>query len=632
MITEYLGSGLKAATRLGADFLRRTAFVSAGIWILLLVGLMVGAGPLWTSFHRPAHLTEIAAESGSAAISFWGLPTVNHPGTRIAYAQTTETGLGIFVNDLAAGKTRLINEYKETNPMPGIGEFGLLPWSPDDASFAYTRNLRVYLTSNPDDMLQEIIVCHADTGVETVACQFAGRARWPTANSFFSWLSPDAFVYLDGRQQLHLVQRQVPGGWNDTLRLANSPALNAPVSCLTTMSNNEVIWLQGNTLWQFDVSSSNAPVKYFEPPMANAAMGNITRISYSPETGQFLLNCLSNKETSLWRLAPGGASPENPQRLQIILANRDVSWINGGKGFAYVSENQKKYTLMVQPDLLEGSITRIKLSTDANSFFSQGYTMSFTPEVGGRRLLIPTVVSNEFAPSIWEYDLESATMHCVAPYPERHWLPTVSLSPISGTITLPSGRKTASNIYFPADFDRHQKRRYPLVMANPYLDRYANAFASCGVIYVTSGGGAEMQGADEQKWEEDTWEFYQYLAGTSFVDTRRVFLAGDSRETVAISKFLLAHSSPWKGVILLNPSELPDIQALAANWRVPKILLGAGSRESYNQKRFQAYQENASKAGIRVDVSIQEGADHFYISQKSNCERMVSVMNFIFDD
>ncbi len=190
---------------------------------------------------------------------------------------------------------------------------------------------------------------------------------------------------------------------------------------------------------------------------------------------------------------------------------------------------------------------------------------------------------------------------------------------------MPSGRKTKFKLYLPADFDRHQQRRYPLIMSNGFLDQFAGAFANCNVIYATGDG------TQTENWADYYWELYQYLAGASFVDANRVFLGGDSAETHAISQFLLAHPNSWKGVILSNPSELPDLRALALGQQAPKLQISAGSRE-IQAERFNKYLQDASKVGIRVDVGIQEGANHFYISQKSNRERFENMKNFIFND
>jgi hypothetical protein len=199
-----------------------------------------------TSCQRPAHVSQTAAECGSTG-SFWGLPAVNHAGTRIAYAQATENGLGIFMNDVATGNSQLISEFMESNTVPSIGEFGVLAWSPDDASFAYTRNLHIY-GGDVSEWSQEIVVCDARTGAETVAVSFPGRAKWPTADSFFTWLSADAFAYVNSDQELHLAQNQ-GGRWVDTLRFAPPPATNDPAPFITATASNGIVWLQGNILW-----------------------------------------------------------------------------------------------------------------------------------------------------------------------------------------------------------------------------------------------------------------------------------------------------------------------------------------------------------------------------------------------
>src|SRR6202034_4556204 len=122
MLEKYFESGRKRGSAWAGKILRSAAFVSARVWIIVLVLLVVSARPVLTLSQRPAHLSETAAECGSGG-SFWGLPTVNHAGNRIAYAQATEAGLGIFLNDLMTGKSQMISEFMESNSVPGIGEF-----------------------------------------------------------------------------------------------------------------------------------------------------------------------------------------------------------------------------------------------------------------------------------------------------------------------------------------------------------------------------------------------------------------------------------------------------------------------------------------------------------------------------
>jgi hypothetical protein len=169
------------------------------------------------------------------------------------------------------------------------------------------------------------------------------------------------------------------------------------------------------------------------------------------------------------------------------------------------------------------------------------------------------------------------------------------------------------------------------MIANQYMDAYASAFADCGVIYVTVGSGAHETGPAEEQWESDAWEFYKYLAGTSYVDTRRIFLGAACAETVGLSKFLLTHPSSWKGIVLMDFIQLPDLNVLAHGGHSPKILISAGLKNS-DSAHFYPYQTEACKLGVEVKLSLLEGTAHPYISQRSIRERLESVMNFIYEN
>ena len=169
------------------------------------------------------------------------------------------------------------------------------------------------------------------------------------------------------------------------------------------------------------------------------------------------------------------------------------------------------------------------------------------------------------------------------------------------------------------------------MIANQYMDAYASAFADCGIIYVTVGSGAHETGPAEEQWESDAWEFYKYLAGTSYVDTKRIFLGAACAETGGLSKFLQTHPSPWRGIILMDFIQPPDLNVLAHCGHPPKILLSAGSQNNQSESLYN-YQAEACKLGIRVEFSLLKGTGHPYISQRSIRERLESVMNFIYDN
>jgi hypothetical protein len=631
MIEKYFGAGRKAGVKWGGKTLRGLAFIPAGIWIIILVILLIGARPVWTLIQRPAHLQEIAAECGSGLISFWGLPTANRAGTKIAYAQTTENGLGIFLNDLNTGASQLVHEYKEPGVLPGMELFTMLPWSPDDAWFGYTYNLHG-LKLEPDQT-QEIVICDAKTGAETIACSFPDHLHYPTPDSFFSWLSPHSFVYVNHQNELHLAQRRTDGAWRDMVRLQTSQLGDTPVSFIMDLPGNNVVWLQGNAFWRLDVSSSNAPVKFFDLSTNIPELKKVTQVSYSRETGRYLLNCLgSNNAATLWQLTPAGSSSENLSQIQPENAAWGGKWIKRGDGWAYVSQSEPGHdTLVIQTNFSIASTTRTEFSVDLSSYYSQGFKVSFTPAASGKRLFIPGIFNNEIVPSIWEYDLDSLSLRPVVPAPRYPLLHARDDRLLRLTMTLPSGHTTGYEIQFPPDFDRHQKRRYPVIIANQYMDAYARTFADCGIIYVTVGSGVHEIGPEEEQWESDVWEFYKYLAGTPYVDTRRIFLGAACAETGRISKFLSAHPSPWKGIVLLDEIKLPDLNIFAFCGHPPKILLSAGSQNGQSALLYD-YQTEACKVGINVELSILGGTGHPYISQRSIRERLESVMNFIYDN
>ena len=599
--------------------LRPIALVAAEIWIVIAVVLLLGMRPVWTFIHRPAHLNETAAECGSVG-TFYGLPTMDRVGTRMAYVQTTENGVGIFLRDNTTGKTQSVQEYQERDTPVFASRFSMLPWSPDDASFAYTRNVS---KGNVITEKQEIVICHVGRGkTESIPCEVVTElAWWPTANSFFSWLTSDAFVYVGRRQELHLVQKHADEQWKDTVRLVASQSTNVP-TYITAISSNDIVWQQGQSLWHFNLNSSNAPVEFYQTSTNDFALASVTPVSYSPETGQILLSCLGKEDESLWQLTPGSSPSKKPRQINSARSIRESKWINGGKGYAYVCQMKKNRILVVQPDA----------ASKPFSLFLNGDVMSFTTSPNGKRLFIWGVTSNELARSLWEYDIGLGSLKCVAAGSDKPLQFAKNIALLRGTMTSPSRQAIKLRLYLPADFDRRQQRRYPLVIGGPYLINYGPAFANCGIIYAS----VTRNGVDNEtmnKWEGETWEYHDYLAEMPFVDSGRVFLGMSSAETSALDNFISKHPNAWQGVILLNPSKLPDVEGLVSGSHALRILISAGTLEGEeNTRKIRTFQETALKNGVKVEVYIQPDAGHNFTSKSPMTERMLEIMHFVLAD
>lgn len=614
MLEKWIEKGTNSfSNRYGAG-LRRAFLIPARAWILVLILLLVSAKPVLNSMRKPAHLRETIAECVSAA-SFYGVPTVDQTGKRLAYWRDTATGKGLFVYDSFAGKSRLIREFEQGTDPPDSRRSCLLPWSSDENSFAYT-----YCVGPMEDNVQEMLIWNAATG-ETDVIHSDVIARMPTANSFFSWVTSDSFVYFDAELKLHQVRKRETGNWEDSICVTLPPGQKAP-SFVTAVSTTQIVWLQDNTLWTLNMAPARVPQKYCE--FDTNKLGAITGISYSQPAARFLLSCQKKEGGLLWSL-PVDDSSASPLLIKTNWSIRNAVSLNGIKGFAYVDQKRRFQELTVQAGT----------AADPIRLFTRGEVAGMAPSGDGSKLFVLGVTSNDFAPGIWKYDVAAASLDCILPGLEHPKYATRSVS-MDGQLVLASGRKIPFFLTLPPHFDRHQNRRYPLVLAGTYLG-YNTIFANCDVIhaYVTRPNWDDNA---VEKWKEDTWELYQYLANAPFVDKDRVFLGSVSAETQVIHDFLIQHPDSWRGVMLLNPTVLPDLATLGSARHAPAILISAGTMEggkeagAENEKRFKWYQEAAAKVGVRVDVFMEPGADHAFVSQQAIGDRMRCLMNFIFED
>jgi hypothetical protein len=574
--------------------------VPAKVWIVILVGSLLCARPVWTSLHRPAHLNEIAAECGSVNF-FIRLQIPDPAGTRIVYRCNTENGIGVFLYDDATGKSQLI----DTNRARMLG------WSPNGSSFAYVRTLVAPATP-------VLVICYPATGkTELIPCALASWNPWPNTDPICAWLTSDSFVYFVDPMELHWVRKQTDGQWIDTVQSATSEVKTTPLF-LTALSDHTIAWSQNNTLWTLEVTSSLPSVELFRLQNVNTGGGVLTSAPYSPENRQFLLGRAGMGIESLWRLTPGDSSPENPSLLTTDRVIRGAKWINGGKGYAYLRQDGSLVSdgpLVVQEDL----------SAKPVILFPTGNATHFGVSPNGNRLFIVGVASNEFAPSLWKYDVASASLQCIKAYSERPLRFVRRFGFTHQTIISSSGRKISFDVDGPPGFMSGHHRRYPLVFLTSWTGEFASPFANCGVV------SAWVQRND--KWGDDMLEVYKSLTEAEMVDAKRVFICTASAETPEIGDFCSKHPSLWKGIIILNPVGFSDARALTSGCRTPKLLISAGQEEGQgNAEQIRKYQEEAAKVGVESEVYIQPGEGHSFQSQSGKSERMQEVMNFIFDN
>jgi len=366
--------------------------------------------------------------------------------------------------------------------------------------------------------------------------------------------------------------------------------------------------------------SAQSPLVWREP-----GMSNLTGFSYSKATGQFLLSQSENGQVSLWRYDPPAAQPDRLTRLVDAKALYGAQWM-GANRYAYGSRQPK-----------QGGIVLAGPPRPENTRLFQGGNIDwFEVSPNGAKLLILGTVSNEPAAGIWQYDLASGQLQAAvagsshpSPYAE-------SLRPFHGQFRLRSDRTVDCTIYPPSHFDHRKK--YPLVLGNTFFGDelyrfqgplWAPALASGGAYVVIINRGTWW--GDIELWQENVMGVYHALADDPCIDTRQVYLFAASAETAYLDECATKNPGLWKGLILLNPGDLPDFSKSPMFSARPKILISAGSEE-HEEARLKGYQADALSYGVLVDYIVHPGEPHHLVGNAAQLERTQAMMHFVFEE
>ena len=205
--------------------------------------------------------------------------------------------------------------------------------------------------------------------------------------------------------------------------------------------------------------------------------------------------------------------------------------------------------------------------------------------------------------------------------------------PYQGSIRLPSGRSVNCLIYPPATVDHHKK--YPLVITDTlsydpiHGPMFQSAIADCGAYVAIVERGWWYDRIEQ--WGTNVLALYQNLKQDPAIDPQQVYLFGASAETQYMSELVEKTPGLWKGIILLNPSKLPDFSKSPRFQRRPKILIVAGGEE-HEDERFKQYQADALKYGVMVEYVIAPGETHRFVGKAAKLERAEAVEHFIFEE
>jgi len=394
-------------------------------------------------------------------------------------------------------------------------------------------------------------------------------------------------------------------------------------SCLTTLSSRRIAWLQNNRLWSMSLPSRKSHLLL--DVSSTAPADTILRsFSYSKQNGRFLLSCLCHGQNSLWRLDNDDSSSEMaevPAGGGVI----DAVWTSpGSAGWVGRFSNY----LRVEQD---SGVDPVRIVPRANI---DGFSVSSD----GRQLFILGAIKNEASSGIWHYDLEAGKLNCVVSYADFPSLYAVRERHTSDSLRLPSGDTLKYDIFPPVDLYHHPHTKYPLIIGDTQFGvalrgahgrLWIPAISACGAYVVIVNRGGWFAGLDQ--WGDNVTAVYQQLAQTLSVDKNQVYLFGASAETTYMGQIMAKSPGLWKGVILLNPTGLPDFSKSPIWQPRPKILISAGGEEQ-DEDRLKRYQAEALNYGAIVEYYTEPGEGHHFVGNVAQRKRTAEIMHFIFEE
>jgi hypothetical protein len=363
--------------------------------------------------------------------------------------------------------------------------------------------------------------------------------------------------------------------------------------------------------------SPRSPLVWFD-----VGLNGITGLSYSRETGQFLISGTERGRDSIWRL--NTASGSGPVPIQILQGQslRGAQWA-GADGVVYTNHLDTRDSLIFA-DLSSGAQKHLL------QFWGNGSFEWFKVSPDQKQVFMLRTMTNEPAPGIWRCDIASGTWSRVVSRSDYPSVPPVNV--VRQTMNLPGGNPTVT-IYRPANFDKQKK--YPLVIGDTmitdpiYGEPFMTGMAASGAIVAVVERPWWTVGIEQ--WPENVQGLYEQLKHDSTVDSRRVYVFAASAETYYLSQLVGTDSLPLRGLILLNPSTLPRFSTMPPSQSRPKMLLDAGGEE-HQEENFKQYQTNALNSGVVVEYYTHPGETHRMVGVAPKLERARELKHFIFEE
>ena len=458
------------------------------------------------------------------------VPRPNHAGTKLVYGQDSPkvvAGLSLqFGKRQEQDFVRAARKGVQVVELPGPG-------------LVARRQIFCLLLSAGRKQGQQVVICDGDSGATV------GEVRIGSIASG-TWLSSQAIVGvgIQGDGTLYETKRQGDVPWAayhwalHQYKTAIVPQFNreATVSGITAYKDGTAVWAQGGAIWICDPLAA-APRIFLQ--LTNSPIFNL---SYSPQTGKFLLFRVDRNDDVLSSYDPGTGELSDLERANHHLLNGFTyqTWVNGGEGYACVVADLAmcetliiKKTLSSEPVRLLWPNRVLALSASDQQIFVVG---SLTNE--------PT--------AIWRYDLTDGSLDSAIPNLAHPFQYTVTV-PSSHTVITNTDDRWRWDLYAPVDLSPHKKHP-ALISAFGPSESYPQTVANCGVYYV--GCGKVFRLCPPGLFDV----FYRMLADNPNIDTNRLFLMSSSADNQALYRLIEDHPAGFEAPFCSARSVIPTLR------------------------------------------------------------------------
>ena len=226
----------------------------------------------------------------------------------------------------------------------------------------------------------------------------------------------------------------------------------------------------------------------------------------------------------------GRCSQVSDQNYNII---HNVIWFNHGTKYAYCSYEHDRYTFYIKANT-NSELARLPW---------QGVAYHYT--LNGDCLYIIGNTTND-PPGIWEYDLNSTDLHCIASSSEHPLHYACHYTPLSDVFTNTLGQQKTYFLLHPKHVSPEKK--YPVIISQSIgrgSGSYTQIAANEGYYFATVSRPGWWEGLDS--WVADVMSVYAILAKNPNIDTGRVFLIGSSAETPYLNQLVVEKPVSMEG-------------------------------------------------------------------------------------